>query len=72
MNLLAEEEGVSNLLTDERQVSTASGKVPKIAVGGVPSSSRSANLTQPNVLRTVYLPNEQVGAIKSENDKLNN
>lgn len=28
-------------------------------------------MTNPNVLRTVYLPNEQVGQIQSENNLLN-
>ncbi len=51
-----------------RVVDTASdqSQVPRIAV----ASARSTD-TQPNVLRTVYLPNEQVGKIKSENDNLN-
>ena len=59
MNILAQEEGMSDFLsTGGKQVDTASdgGKVPRIAI----ASARSTD-TQPNVLRTVYLPNEQVG-----------
>ena len=42
--------------------------MPKVAIG----SARSIASTQPNILRTVYLPNEQVGRVKTENDELNN
>lgn len=62
MQVQAEKEGMESFLNDKRV--DAQGKK-------VPLSNRSSQTTQPNILRTVYLPNEQVGQIKTDNDKLN-
>ena len=43
--------------------------MPKITVASA-RSSQTAN-SQPNILRTVYLPNEQVGQLKTSNEQLN-
>ena len=32
---------------------------------------QSVNKQNPNILRTVYMPNDKIGQIKSETDKLN-
>ena len=44
------------------------GGVPRVTVA---SASGTGPNTQPNVLRTVYMPNEKVGQIQTENDRLN-
>ena len=48
-------------------------KTKSVEMGGVPRIS-VANTTvgssNPNILRTVYLPNDKVGQLRSENDKL--
>ena len=66
MHMQAESEGMSQFMT-ERSVDSDGKKMPRVMV----ASSRGSDAQAPNVLRTVYLPNEQVGKIKNENDKLN-
>ena len=44
-----------------------SEQMPRVTI----ASCRSSQASQPNVLRTVYLPNEKVGQMKSGNDHLN-
>ena len=68
MALLAEQENMSDIWRGNKQVDTNSNGMPRVTV----ASARSSTTSQPNVLRTVYLPNEQVGQIKNENDHLNN
>ena len=41
--------------------------MPRVTV----ASARSSQASQPNILRTVYLPNEQVGQLKTSNEQLN-
>ena len=53
MNVLAEEEGMSQFVT-ERTVDADGKPVPRVMV----ASSRGSETSAPNVLRTVYLPNE--------------
>jgi len=69
MALTAEQEGLSDIWRGGKQVDMASNSssVQKAVVG----SARGSQASQPNVLRTVYLPNEKVGQIKNENDRLN-
>lgn len=40
--------------------------MPRVTV----ASARSSQASQPNILRTVYLPNEQVGQLKTSNEHL--
>lgn len=56
MALLAEQEAMSDIWRG-KQVDMEGNGVPRATVG----SSRGAAGTQPNILRTVYLPNEKVG-----------
>ena len=67
MALLAEQEGMSGILRSARSVEMGGAGMPRVTV----ASSRGSETSNPNVLRTVYLPNEQVGHLKSENDTLN-
>jgi len=53
MHTLAEEEGMSNFL----QTGGPNDNMPRVTI----ASSRGSEHSQPNVLRTVYLPNEKVG-----------
>lgn len=66
MGLLAEKEAMSDIWRG-KQVDMEGNGVQRATIG----SSRSATGTQPNILRTVYLPNEKVGQIQSHNDRLN-
>ena len=66
MALLAEQENMSDIWRG-KQVDAADEGKPRVTV----ASARSSASSQPNVLRTVYLPNEQVGQIQNENDRLN-
>lgn len=43
-----------------------SDAMPRVTV----ASARSSQASQPNILRTVYLPNEQVGQLKTSNEHL--
>ena len=48
-------------------------KTKSVEMGGVPRISianTTAGSSNPNILRTVYLPNDKVGQLRSENDKL--
>lgn len=66
MALLAEKEAMSDIWRGKKVDMEDSG-IPRVTVG----SSRGSTASQPNILRTVYLPNEKVGQIQTENDRIN-
>ena len=64
MGWTAEQESLQELWKTKSVDMNKSG-VPRISI-----QNTTAGSTNPNILRTVYLPNEKVGQIRSENDKL--
>ena len=64
MGCTAEQESLQELWKTKSVDMNKSG-VPRISVQN--TMTGSAN---PNILRTVYLPNEKVGQIRGENDRL--
>ena len=60
----AEQESLQELYKG-KQVDTKNGAVPRISI-----ANTTAGASNPNILRTVYLPNEKVGQIRSESDRL--
>lgn len=71
---LAEQEGMSDIWrgNSENNNQVVNGGANGVSRANVASSARSSQASQPNILRTVYLPNDQVSNIKSGNDQLNN
>ena len=70
---LAEQENMSDIwrgggATGKSAVVETEGSeaMPRVTV----ASARSSQASQPNILRTVYLPNEQVGQLKTSNEHL--
>ena len=64
---IAEQENMSDIWRGTGKVETEgseAGTIPRVTV----ASARSSQASQPNILRTVYLPNEQVGQLKTSND----
>ena len=72
---LAEQENMSDIWRGgatgvKSAVDTEGGSeaaMPRVTI----ASARSSQASQPNILRTVYLPNEQVGNLKTSNEQLN-
>ena len=58
---------MAGLLKDKKVDMSKSG-VPRVNVANGTAPAVPSN---PNILRMVYLPNEQVGKIKNDNDKIN-
>ena len=67
---IAEQENMSDIWrggANKTLETDGSEQMPRVTI----ASGRSSQASQPNVLRTVYLPNEKVGQMKSGNDHLN-
>ena len=63
MGWTAEQESLQELWKTKSVDMNKSG-VPRISV-----QNTTAGSSNPNILRTVYLPSEKVGALRQENDK---
>ena len=81
MNNVAEQEKMSDIwrgtTTNNADATSKNGGVPRVDTEGseamprvTVASARSSQASQPNILRTVYLPNEQVGQLKTSNEHL--
>lgn len=64
MSWTAEQESLQEIWKTKSVDMNKSG-VPRISV-----ANTTAGSSNPNILRTVYLPNEKVGQLRTENDKL--
>lgn len=64
MGWTAEQESLQELWKTKSVDMNKSG-VPRVSV-----ANTTAGSSNPNILRTVYLPNEKVGQLRTENDKL--
>lgn len=78
MNNVAEQEKMSDIWRGTTNAdATSKNGVPRVDTEGseamprvTVASARSSQASQPNILRTVYLPNEQVGQLKTNNEYL--